>query len=298
MAPPLLTVGGRQALVRVGRRVLVSSYQDGFVHAGNLAYLSLIALFPFFIVATALATALGRGTGGGAAIAALLAAMPADVAATVEGPVQQALAARSGALLWLGALVGLWTVASLIEAVRDILHRAYRTAATRAFWMYRLGAMLLTIAAVLLLMGSVAVEVALAGAEQLTRELAPNLAPWLPLSGLARMLPMAVMFATLYGLFRTLTPGAYKAARYPKWPGAALVAAWWVVTLWALPQVLSLLFRYDLTYGSLAGVMVSLLFFYIVGLGLVMGCELNAALAAERDRDADQAHNRQDGEMA
>ena len=37
--------------------------------------------------------------------------------------------------------------------------------------------------------------------------------------------------------------------------------------------------NYDLTYGSLAGVIISLIFFFIVGLGVVIGAELNAALA-------------------
>ena len=40
----------------VVKRIAVGVYNDGFVHAGNLAFLSLLALFPFFIPATALAT--------------------------------------------------------------------------------------------------------------------------------------------------------------------------------------------------------------------------------------------------
>ena len=36
---------------------------------------------------------------------------------------------------------------------------------------------------------------------------------------------------------------------------------------------------YDLTYGGLAGVMITLIFFFIIGLGVVIGAELNAALA-------------------
>ncbi len=43
--------------------------------------------------------------------------------------------------------------------------------------------------------------------------------------------------------------------------------------------MIGLLGGYDLTYGSLAGVMVVLIFFFMVGLGVVMGAELNAALA-------------------
>ena len=83
-----------------------------------------------------------------------------------------------------------------------------------------------------------------------------------------------------------LTPKAYRKRRYPKWPGALLVTVWWVAVTNALPPVLRSFFSYDLTYGSLAGIMIALFFFWLVGLGMVVGAELNAALAEtpeERD---------------
>ena len=43
--------------------------------------------------------------------------------------------------------------------------------------------------------------------------------------------------------------------------------------------MVSRLFAWDLTYGSLAGMMIALFFFWLVGLGMVAGAELNAALA-------------------
>ena len=46
-----------------------------------------------------------------------------------------------------------------------------------------------------------------------------------------------------------------------------------------LPLVLGRLGGYDLTYGSLAGVIITLFFFWLVGFGLVIGAHLNAALA-------------------
>jgi membrane protein len=46
-----------------------------------------------------------------------------------------------------------------------------------------------------------------------------------------------------------------------------------------LPWFVSSITNYDLTYGSLAGVMITLIFFYLVGLGMVTGAQLNAALA-------------------
>ena len=41
----------------IARRVFVGVYSDGFIHAGNLAYLSLVSLFPFFIIAASIAMA-------------------------------------------------------------------------------------------------------------------------------------------------------------------------------------------------------------------------------------------------
>ena len=80
-------------------------------------------------------------------------------------------------------------------------------------------------------------------------------------------------------LFISLTPAPYAGRGYPKWPGALLVTVWWVATTQLLPAVLHRFFTYDLTYGSLAGVMIALFFFWLVGLGMVVGAELNAALA-------------------
>ena len=83
----------------------------------------------------------------------------------------------------------------------------------------------------------------------------------------------------LYLVFLLLTPSRYRRVGCRKWPGALLITAWWLITAEILPQVIGLLGGYDLTYGSLAGVMVVLIFFFMVGLGVVMGAELNAALA-------------------
>jgi membrane protein len=273
----------RRVLAPLGRAAL-GTYNDGFIHAGNLAYLSLITLFPFFIAATFIAGVLGQGDAGRAAVDAVLATMPDGVKAVVREPVYDVLDARTGeSLLWIGALVGLWTVGSLIETVRDILRRAYRAEFARSFWQYRLASIGMIIAAVLLMMSSFAAEVAFVGLGEFIDRAAPRLDDYVGDFGLSRYAPLLGLFLAIYILFLALTPSKYRGRRYPKWPGALLTALWWVVTLWALPLALAYFFSYDLTYGSLAGVMITLLFFYVVGLGLVMGAEYNAALAAEAD---------------
>jgi membrane protein len=84
-------------------------------------------------------------------------------------------------------------------------------------------------------------------------------------------------------LFLSLTPRRYRKAKCLKWPGPAVITIWWLATTWLLPVTLTSLGGYDLTYGSLAGVMIALIFFFMIGLGLVIGAHLNAALAEVPD---------------
>ena len=90
---------------------------------------------------------------------------------------------------------------------------------------------------------------------------------------------MGILCLALWSLFVALTPTAYKSRRFPKWPGAVATSLWWYGTTLLLPPTLSLLGGYGRTYGSLAGVMITLIFFFLVGLGVVIGADLNAALA-------------------
>jgi len=128
-------------------RTLAGVWNDGFIHAGNLAYMAVVALFPFFIVATAIFSAVGERSQREAAINAVLLAVPHSVAKAIDPVAHVVIDARSGNLLWIGGLVGLWTVGSLIETIRDVLRRAYGTKPTHAFWRYRLSSSAITGAA-------------------------------------------------------------------------------------------------------------------------------------------------------
>ena len=269
----------RTTAIEVVKRVAIGVYNDGFIHAGNLAYLSILALFPFFILAAAIAHLLGQGQDAQLTVLNILRRLPPDVASTLREPVAEVLQARQGPLLWFGAIVGLWTAASYVETIRDILRRCYGVKYCAPFWEYRLGSMLVIVAAVILLMIAFAASAALTLAHHAIIEWFPfaqNVATQL---GIYRLVPAVTLFFTFYVLFYALTPSRYRKRTCRKWPGALFITLWWLATVEILPNVLGLLGGYSLTYGSLAGVMISLIFFFVVGLGVVIGAELNAALA-------------------
>jgi membrane protein len=266
-------------LFTILKRVVIGVYSDGFIHAGNLAYLTLLALFPFFIIVTALAQLFGRSGDGAEAVASILRLMPPGIANLLKPAIESVLAARTGPLLWLGAAVGLWTVGSFIETIRDILRRAYGTRASGAFWHYRLGSVAIIVLAVMLMMLAFAAQVALTGIEQFIDRVLPMTHDFTGWIGLSRLVPTVVVFIALYVLFYTLTPSRYRFSKNPKWPGAAFTAGWWLAVTVILPVVLGKLGNYNRTYGSLAGIVIMLFFFWLIGFGLVIGAHLNAALA-------------------
>src|SRR5206468_7509701 len=192
------------------KRVAIGVYNDGFIHAGNLAYLSIVALFPFFIVAAAVAHLLGQSQDAMLTVTNVLRRLPPDVAATLREPILEVLTVRTGSLLWLGGAVGLWTATSFIETIRDILRRAYGVKFCAPFWEYRLGSMLMILGAVVLMMLAFAASAALTLADHL-------LVTWFPFAqgvattlGITRLVPAVTLFCTFYALFYALTPARYR----------------------------------------------------------------------------------------
>ena len=280
-------VGPGTRFFEIFKRVVVGTYNDGFIHAGNLAYMAVLAIFPFFITGAAMFSLIGEESERAASINAILYALP-PVVGDVIGPVaRNVIEQRSGWLLWAGGLVGKWTVGSLIETIRDMLRRAYGTEATAAFWKYRLFSTGIIIVAVVLLLVSLIAQVLIGAAQEVIEIYFPQLNDILSALSLSRLIPAVGLFGSLYLLFYTLTPHAYRRRRYPKWPGALLVTLWWILVTLSLPPLLRTVFSYDLTYGSLAGIMIVLFFFWLIGLGMVMGAELNAALAETPEEEED-----------
>lgn len=273
--------GAKAHAWKVIRRVAVHTFTDGFIHAGNLAYLSMLAIFPFFILGAALFDIIGGSENAQTIVLSVARAMPSSVAAVIVPVAEKVIYARSGWLLWVGGAVGLWTVSSLVETIRDILRRAYGTKSTASFWWTRLLSAGLILGAVVLLMLSLFAQVLIGGAQEVIMVVVPQLGEWIGLLSLSRIVPGLGLALSLWVLFISLTPSLYRGKKWPKWPGAVFTTVWWLVVAAALPVVLRGAFSYDVTYGSLAGSIVTLLFFWLVGLGLVIGAQLNAALALE-----------------
>jgi membrane protein len=189
------------------------------------------------------------------------------------------LTVRTGPLLWFGGLVGLWTAASFVETIRDILRRSYGVQYCAPFWTYRLGSIALIMGAVILMMVALGASVVLSSIHEAVVTWFPFAGGLASMLGLYRLVPALTLYATFYFLFLALTPSRYRKLTCRKWPGALFVTLWWLAVVELLPRIIAWFGGYQKTYGSLAGVMVALLFFFFAGLGVTIAAELNAALA-------------------
>ena len=65
-------------------------------------------------------------------------------------------------------------------------------------------------------------------------------------------------------------------------PGVTITLFLWLLGSTGLSLYLRTLADYDATYGALGGIVITLLFFYLMAMVFVLGAELNGALAARR----------------
>ena len=193
----------------------------------------------------------------------------------------------------------LWTTGSLIETIRDLLRRAYGTQPARHFWHHRLASTGIVALAVIFLLVALLVQVVIGAAEEAISAWSPRLDRRARRLVFSRVAPaITIYLRSTCCLFR-LPRRHIGARRYPKWPGSLFVAVWWVGVTMMFPALIRAMFTYDLTYGSLAGIMITLFFFWLIGLGMVAGAELNAALAlSPREAGAQDAGANEQEEAA
>ncbi|MEQ9639406.1 MAG: YihY/virulence factor BrkB family protein [Alphaproteobacteria bacterium] len=286
------TVDGRPALhpIRLWQAVVHLTRDDGLVMAGHLTFIALVAMFPFLIFLTALAGFLGQTGAGTRFVAFMLANMPEQVALVLEAPILEVVQETSGSLLTVGIVAAIWTAASGLEAARTGLNRAYDIGYRPPIWRSRLESVALVIASsgiflvamLLVVFGPVAWSAAAAFAD-LPAELEDQ---W---HLLRYAVSASISFFIVAGLYAVL-PAARLQWRWIV-PGAVVTVVLWLLAGSVFSIFVARVGSYTVTYGSLAGVVMALLFFFALAAIFLYGAEVNAAIA-RAERGLPERHKR------
>lgn len=252
---------------------------DGIEHAGYLAFLSMLALFPFLVFLVTLTGLVGESASGVHFITLLFDTLPPHLVDALRPRVQEILTGPPQGLLTLAILGAIWTSSSAVEGYRTILNRAYHVKTVPRYWVRRLASigqllvfsfLILTLMLVLVL-----APVAVQGLPLFELSSGGDVGAMLHLLGstglkLVAMGLLVLMAASVYYILPNVKI-SYRATL----PGALLTAFGWIGSASLFSGYLSGVNRINLIYGSLGGIIATLLFFYVTNLIFIYGAELN-----------------------
>ena len=256
---------------------------DGWAIASHIALSTLMALFPFLIVVTALAGFFfGSAELADEAARLLLEAWPKQVAAPIALDIAGVLTSTRGDVLTLGVLFALYFASSGVESLRIGLNRAYNMKEPRSWWVLRLELI------VYVLVGAVAI-LAFSFLVVLAPLILSKLAHYLPaldqfgdLITFARYtVTAAVLIVALMIVHLWLPAGRRSFAEIA--PGIVATLLLWLISGAIFGRYLAnYAFAYVSMYAGLASAMVALVFLYVCASIFIYGGELNSVVTRTR----------------
>jgi len=260
--------------------------------AGHIAFMTLFSMFPFLIFLTTLAGVLGQTEQVQEFIALGLTLLPDEVRDAIRPAIEEVASSRRTGLMTVSILASLWAVSSGIEALREALNAAYGVEDARPIWFTRLQSLLFTIVFSISILIVMTVWVV---GPVIWSYVEPHLnVPWRwgwMYEALRFVIAIGLLYLVVALLYRWL-PSRHLPRREIL-PGAAITVVLWLVLARLFSFYLQNLGRFSFTYGSLGGIVLTLMFFYLSALIFIYGAEINSArrraeaarLRAEREQE-------------
>jgi membrane protein len=256
--------------------------------AAALVYYSVLAIFPAAIALLSVVGLVGQADQTITTVTSVLEDIGAGSVAQTVTPVLESLSNSTGAgfALVLGLLTALWSASGYVSSFGRAMNRIYEIPEGRPFWKLRPLMLLLTLVAVIL---AAAVALALVVSGPVARVVGDviglgsaavtvwNIVKW-PII----LIAVALIFALLYYAGPNVKQPKFR------WISVGAVVA---ILVWVLASAVFGLYvanfsNYNKTYGTLAGVIVFLLWLWITNLAMLFGAELDAELERARQLQA------------
>lgn len=256
--------------------------------AAALTYYAVLALFPAMIALMSLVGLVGQGDEAARTVLEVLRDLGAgSIADTLEPTLLELSATDTAGLgLVVGLLGALWSASGYVGSFGRAMNRMHEIGEGRPIWKLRPWMLLVTLVevvlAALVLVGLVLTgPAAEAVGDQVglgsTAQLAWAVAKW-PVM----LAAVVAMVAILYYAVPNVQQPRFRWISI----GAALAILVWVLASAAFGLYVSQFSSYDRTYGSLAGVVVFLLWLWLTNLALLFGAELDSELERGRELQA------------
>jgi membrane protein len=252
--------------------------------AAQLAFYFLLALFPALLFVVALIGYLPVENALAELLHALGTVAPQELVQLLQHQLEQIARGSEASLLTLGIIGAIWSSSAAMVAIIDALNHAYDVTEWRPWWKRRLVAIGLTIA--LALFTLIALGLVMVGPD-----VASVAVGWLGLSPLVTtvwaVLRWPAMIAAVVFAMDLLY---YFAPNRPtRWawitPGSLVATATWLVSSFGFKLYVSNFADYTATYGAIGTAIVTMVWFYVSGVSILLGAELNAVIEHQMGSD-------------
>jgi membrane protein len=282
-------VGWGDSLKRVGKKIVRDRVS---ISAGSLAYHWFLALFPAVIAAFGFLSLAHVGTSNvDRVVHGVDKALPPGVAGVFSAAVHAATQEASGSLtaVVVGIVIALWSAAASMSVLQQTLDVVYEVPKSRKFMARRTRAVPMMIATALLgglgaglIVFGAPIGSAIHGHVVLTGT-AFNVV-WTVVRWVVAILAISILFSIYYYL------GPNREAPRWKWmtAGGLMASALVLVASLGFSFYVTKFGSYGKTYGSFAGVVILIFWFYLIGLAALVGGEINAV--TERQAAGEPGH--------
>ena len=259
--------------------------------AAELGFYFLFALFPSLFTATSLLGLAARSASRiyYSLLGYLAIVIPHDALGTVLETFNQTTIAATGGKLTFGLVAAIWSASVGFSAIQDSLNVVYRVKETRSYLAARLSAIGVTIILMVLVTLMLA---SLLGADFFVRMAAVHINYHFLVAGVVVLVKGIgwIIAITLLSLFFAVIYYFAPDVKASQWhwftPGSAVGILGWILASIGLRLYVHFFNNYTATYGGLGAVILLLTWFYLTGLMLLLGAEINseieAAAAAKR----------------
>lgn len=261
--------------IRIFRMAVVDTVrQDGIEHAGYLAFLSIFSLFPFLIFLIIILNYAGGDFLATQIIYSAINSLPKEAADSLLPRVEEIVSGPPQSFLTIAIIGIIWTASSSVEGYRTILNRAYRVHLPPPYLLRRL----ISIMEFFVLTFGISVGITLLVILPSILNVKELQSSW---TFLSRYYSLEARQTIFYGFLVAATSLLYYIIpnvrqRITKTiPGAILAVFLWVETQRAFSLYLENFHQFNFIYGGLAGIMIYLMFFYLVNLIFIFGAQFN-----------------------
>lgn len=270
----------------VAKRTWKSLFTDRlFGRAAELGFYFLFALFPTLFSASSILGLAARSADQfyDKLLNYLALVIPTSALGTVLATFNETTAAATSGKLTFGLIAAIWSASVGISAIQDALNAVYKVQDTRSFLRARIYAIGLTI--ILTVIVTLILSAMLGGdfIAAVANHSIYNRFLTIAAASFARLIGWTIATALLALSFAVIYYWAPDVkARCWHWltPGGTIGILGWVLASLGLRIYLHFFDSYSVTYGSLGAVIVLLTWFYITGLMLLVGAEINSEIEA------------------